>query len=488
MYIWRMNAEIVVYGLDKPNLYIGEVMYKYINKGICILIRRSCVLLSLFMAVSSVYAQPVQTEEGLAAIENPKETQQVQSVASEMVSETVDKAVSAQSSDAVADSDENASTGLSPEEEAELRAALASDVSDDASKLPQDSPVGAIMSAIQSMNPDMAVTGDFALAWFSQKKNYQSGAHDPTATGFQLQQLEMTLGASVDHLFRMDVNLVFSLGGVELEEAYVTTLGLPWNLQVRVGQFLSKFGRINPTHPHTWDFVDQPFVIGKFFGAEGNRGLGLELSWLAPLPWYLEVIGSAQMATSNASNRSYLGSSGETEGAQDFLYTLAIRQFFPLHDDVGLFWGLNAQTGPNSTGRGNRTNIFSTDLFLKYSPHQRPDMALVFQAEAMFRLRQVPNDLLFDGAGYAQIVLQINREWATGVRGEFGSGVEDDPLDPFWTTERGRAAVQVTWSPSHFSRLRAQASIDIPKWQDDPIYALMLALEFTAGTHPAHSY
>ncbi len=376
---------------------------------------------------------------------------------------------------------------LTPEEEAELMAALAADSSSEKNKT-EDSTAGAIMAAIQSMNPDMAVTGDFALAWFSEKKNYQSGAHDPTATGFQLQQLEMTLGASVDQVFRMDVNLVFSLGGVELEEAYVTSLGLPWGLQVRVGQFLSKFGRINPTHPHTWDFVDQPFVTGKFFGAEGNRGLGLELSWLAPLPWYLEVIGSAQMATSNASNRSYLGSNGETEGAQDFLYTLAIRQFFPLHDDVGLFWGLNAQTGPNSTGRGNRTNIFGTDLFLKYSPHQKPNMALIFQAEAMFRLRQVPRDLLFDAAGYAQIVWQIDREWATGVRGEFGSGVKNDPLDPFWTTERGRAALQVTWSPSHFSRLRAQASIDIPKWQSDPIYALMLALEFTAGTHPAHSY
>ena len=377
---------------------------------------------------------------------------------------------------------------LTPEEEAELMAALAADASEAEESKSEGSTAGAIMAAIQSMNPDMAVTGDFALAWFSEKKNYQSGAHDPTATGFQLQQLEMTLGASVDQVFRMDVNLVFSLGGVELEEAYVTSLGLPWGLQVRVGQFLSKFGRINPTHPHTWDFVDQPFVIGKFFGAEGNRGLGLELSWLAPLPWYLEVIGSAQMATSNASNRSYLGSNGETEGAQDFLYTLAIRQFFPLHDDVGLFWGLNAQTGPNSTGRGNRTNIFGTDLFLKYSPHQKPNMALIFQAEAMFRLRQVPRDLLFDAAGYAQIVWQIDREWATGVRGEFGSGVKNDPLDPFWTTERGRAALQVTWSPSHFSRLRAQASIDIPKWQSDPIYALMLALEFTAGTHPAHSY
>ena len=44
-----------------------------------------------------------------------------------------------------------------------------------------------------------------------------------------------------------------------------------------------RFGRHNPTHPHAWDFIDQPFVMTRMFGGEGNRGLGLELSWLTPL-------------------------------------------------------------------------------------------------------------------------------------------------------------------------------------------------------------
>ncbi len=383
----------------------------------------------------------------------------------------------------------DSSDELSEEEKRMLLEGLAEDSAErENASAPSTSFSNTIVSAVQSMNPDMAITGDFALAWFSEDTNYQSGAHDPTSTGFQLQQLEMTLGASVDHIFRIDVNLVFGLSGVELEEAYGTTLGLPWNLQLRAGQFLSRFGRINPTHPHSWDFVDQPFVIGKFFGSEGNRGLGLELSWLAPLPWYVEVVGSAQMATSNASNRSYLGSSGKTEGAQDFLYTLAIKQFFPLGNQVGMYWGLSAQTAPNDTGKDNRSNIFGTDLHLKYVPQNHPDMALVFQTEAMFRLRQVPKDLLFDGAGYAQIVWQISRDWATGIRGEYGSGVKDDYLDPFWDNDRWRATVQASWYPSHFSRLRAQASADFPKWQKAPIYALFLALELCAGTHPAHNY
>ena len=54
----------------------------------------------------------------------------------------------------------------------------------------------------------------------------------------------------VDPYFRFDSNLVFSQFGVEIEEAYATTLDLPANLQVRAGQFLTRFGRINATHPH----------------------------------------------------------------------------------------------------------------------------------------------------------------------------------------------------------------------------------------------
>lgn len=74
-------------------------------------------------------------------------------------------------------------------------------------------------------------------------------------------------------------------GGVEIEEVYATTTSLPANLQLRAGQFLTRFGRFNPTHPHTWDFVDQPLIIGNFFGPDGNRGVGAELSYLMSLPF-----------------------------------------------------------------------------------------------------------------------------------------------------------------------------------------------------------
>ena len=101
----------------------------------------------------------------------------------------------------------------------------------------------------------------------------------------------MSLGENVDHLFELRANLVFSAYGVEVEEAYGRTLALPGGLQLRAGQFHPDGCSTRPTH--SWSFVDQPIVVGTLLGSEGSRGSGVELSWLSPLPWYAELIGSA---------------------------------------------------------------------------------------------------------------------------------------------------------------------------------------------------
>ncbi len=381
-------------------------------------------------------------------------------------------------------------TSLSDQELAELNAALAEDNktrNEDKKESSLSNYKSPVASAIQSMNPDMAVILDVAGAYFTNDNNLQTGGHDPTKSGFNLQQLEMSLAASVDPFFRFDANLVFSLFGVEVEEAYATTLALPWGLQARAGQFLTRFGRINNTHPHTWDFVDQPFAIGKFFGSEGNRNLGAEISMLMPLPWYVEIVTSAMGPYGSATNRSYFGSSDrDLSSPADLVYTIAIKQFFTPLDRFSIFFGLSAQLGPLPTGYDNRADIYGTDLTMKYKFDA--DTSLAFQAEALFRLRQYPHRLLFDAAGYAQLIWQIDKQWALGTRTEVGTGIDDDPLDPEWKTTRARYSVQGTYFPSHFSRLRVQVSIDDPRWRDEPIFATFLALEVVVGTHAAHQY
>ena len=116
----------------------------------------------------------------------------------------------------------------------------------------------------------------FALAYSSAANlnDIEVGDHDPQQRGFNARNTELAFDGAVDPYFQGFANIVFLLDNdnqteVELEEAFLQTSSLPYNLQLKGGQFFADFGRLNPTHPHTWDFADSPLVNGLFLGPTG---------------------------------------------------------------------------------------------------------------------------------------------------------------------------------------------------------------------------
>ncbi len=339
-------------------------------------------------------------------------------------------------------------------------------------------------------NPAMSLIFDGAVAAYSEPKSLSTGGHDPKRNGFNLQQLEMHLSSSVDPYLHFEANIVYGQFGVEVEEAYAETLSLPAGLQLKAGQFLTAFGRANPTHPHSWHFTDQVLMVGKFFGSEGNRGLGVQLGWLTPLPWFTELKLSATDASGACCARSWLGAQDlPVRQPGDVLYTLTAKSFVPLDDDWSVTLGLSGQSGPHATGNANRAEVAAADLYVRYRPAGDPQRrSLSLQVEHAIRGRQVPGRSLVDQAGYAQLVAALALRWEAGLRTEWTTGLQDDPLDPLWVAARQRHTAQLTFYPSHFSRLRLQASMDRPAWLDRPIYGVVLALETLIGEHGAHNF
>jgi hypothetical protein len=351
------------------------------------------------------------------------------------------------------------------------------------------SPSGGFLRSLQSLNPDISFIADVALAAWSTRTPLLMGGHDPAHSGFTLQALELAVAGAVDPYFRFTSNIVFTGEGVEVEEVYATSLALPWNLQVRAGQFLTAFGRLNATHPHTWEFLDQPLVLGKFFGGDGNRGLGVEVSELLPLPWYVELVGSMNSPFGASTARSFYGDSDRTvDGPRDFEYMVAAKQFFPLGEDLSLLFGLSAAFGPNPSGPSTRTDLYGTDLYLKYRPIQRAsNLLLGLQAEWMLRRRQTPTGVLQDHGFYGYLVCRFAPRWTVAVRYEYVSGVEGDPLDPDWNGLRQRASANLTFYPTEFSRLRLEYDYDHPSWTSG-YHGVMLGFEFAVGAHGAHTF
>ncbi len=373
---------------------------------------------------------------------------------------------------------------------------------------PAPTPAGS--SGLQSLNPDLSFIADVALAWFSARPPLESGEHDPHNNGFTLQQLELAATSSVDPYFRFDAFIVFKVprppaagggigsgeaGGVEIEEVYATTTSLPANLQLRVGQFLTRFGRFNPTHPHTWDFVDQPLEIGRLFSPDGNRGLGVELSYLTPLPWYVEVLASVTH-----------DSSLDVSELRNLQATVAIKQFFALSDDWSFLWGLSGAGGSDPSAPADpdgRAELVGTDVYLKYRPLSGGSHTIVsLQAEWFYRRREIPGERLHDTGGFAWLFWRFAQRWAGAARWELGTPARtsagvvaphcgaDDPMciDLAFTDDVQRLSANLTFWPTEFSRIRLQGSATLPGAGRDPEWGVLSAFEFAVGAHGAHAF
>ncbi len=344
-------------------------------------------------------------------------------------------------------------------------------------------------------NPAIALIVTAVGAWFSQGNRIHQEGESPKQTGPDLQGTELSLQAPVDPFFR--VAAAVGLYPPDLEEAYAQTTALPWNLQVRAGKFRSLVGRHNALHSHQWTFAAAPLANDFLFGSEGLSAPGGELSVLMPLPWYVELIGAVQAADSAGSFRFRTPGSGEPT-YRDFTYPVRLVQFFDLSDDWALQVGANTVQGRSSMGQrgADRAEAYAGDLFLKWRPIGQGTTGYKYIAttvEGWYRKMDVPGGAWRDAGGYAEVTFGLSKQWDTGVRGDLWRRLDRDS-EGISLTDRlpygidvVRGTAQLSFIPSHFSRVRAQYSFEHSELFPNNHIAL-LQLEVAAGAHGAHTY
>ena len=356
------------------------------------------------------------------------------------------------------------------------------------------SPTDPIRVGKGSMYADIGLVATFAAGGSTAddiEGGTQLGGHDPNQRGFTVQGVELNLQGAIDPYFRGNANIAFLLDAegetsVELEEAWLETISLPGNLQLRGGQILTEFGRINTQHLHSWGFVDSPLVNARFLGPDGLRNPGARLSWLAPTPFYSELFLSVQ--NSQGETASSFRSSGHSHGAEeeeglpfgyrhpdndrgvesvsDLLFTPRYVASFDLTDSQTLMLGASAAFGPNSSGSSGdtHTQIYGLDAYWKWKPADAhagfPFVS--FQTEGMVRRYQLgmfdwdedgnlgdgdgngfPDEgVLVDSTGttpavlsretvtdygfYAQLLYGFRKGWVAGLRYDYVAGERAD--------------------------------------------------------------
>ena len=361
----------------------------------------------------------------------------------------------------------------------------------------------------------------FALAASSERHldRIEVGDHDPQQRGFNARNAEIALDGAVDPYFQGFANIVLKLDNnneteIELEEAFLQTSSLPYGLQVKAGQFFDPFGRINPTHPHTWEFADSPLVNGRLLGPDGLRGVGAQVSWTLPTPWYSQLLfavqngrgGTAYSFRNPGEDGLFFGRwtiDRDASALHDMLYVPRFETSFNPSDTQTVLLGASGAFGMNDTGSDNHTQIYGADFLYKWkSSHAEGGFPFVkWQTEALYRRFEAgrgfddsfPVEETFrDWGFYSQVLWGFKKGWVAGVRGDYLHMQESAFTDDETRQSRSRISADLTWYPTEFSKIRLQYNHDfleenafLASREADSIF---LQFEFILGAHGAHKF
>jgi TolA-binding protein len=361
----------------------------------------------------------------------------------------------------------------------------------------------------------------FALAYSSAANlhDIEVGDHDPQQRGFNARNTELAFDGAVDPYFQGFANIVFLLDNdnqteVELEEAFLQTSSLPYNLQLKAGQFFADFGRLNPTHPHTWDFADSPLINGLFLGPDGLRGVGAQASWTLPLPWYSQLVFASQNGRGetgfsfrnpgdNGMFFDRITTDREARGLQDFVWLPRFENSFNLNDTQTVLAGVSGAFGSNETGANSRTQIYGADLLYKWkSSHAEGGFPFVkWQTEFMYRRFQAGHgaddsfpvaETFHDWGMYSQVLWGFKKGWVAGIRGDYVHMQDSMFTDDLDRQPRWRLSANLTWYPTEFSKIRLQYNQDFLEQNfflsAREVESVFLQWEFILGAHGAHKF
>jgi hypothetical protein len=340
----------------------------------------------------------------------------------------------------------------------------------------------------------------------------------PGMRNVDLGESELAISANIDPYFAGHFIAAYSGDGeTEVEEAYLTHIGLVPGATLEIGRLLSAFGYQNERHAHVWDFVDAPLVMEAFFGGQLKED-GLQLRWLAPTDLFLELgaqLGTGANFPGSHRNRNWpnaamvfahvggdVGTGSSYRIGGSFRHTNAVNRTY---DDV------DSDGTPVTNAFDGDVDMWGIDAAWKWTPEGNPfERSLELQAE-YYSARSV-GSLSFDSSGvslvdgfvsrqsgwYAQAVYGFLPRWRVGVRydeldsgtphiGLVGEGLDADDFPLLAENEPSRWTAMIDFSPSEFSRLRLQYARDEARF-GDPDDQIFLQYNMSMGAHGAHQF
>jgi hypothetical protein len=389
-------------------------------------------------------------------------------------------------------------------------------------------PSAGAASAASALNPaiSLILAGNYTSlsedpkSWRMAGFMPSGGEVGPGERSFNLAESELVITASVDPYFSATmIAAITPEDEIEVEEAFFRTTSLPAGFTAKGGRFFSGFGYLNEVHAHAWDFIDQPLVYQALFANQMAQD-GLQVKWLAPTDLFIEFgaeSGNGEAFPGTRRNRNSLngttlfahlgGDFGESTSWRAGGSWIDLDAEDRSYEDADEFGApvLNSFTGSSRT--------WAVDAVLKWRPYgdvSRRELKL----QGEYFDREEKGQLAFDTEGvgqsdtyrskqsgwYLQGVYQFQPRWRAGLRYDsLDSGtpriglVESGALslESFPSLVAGdpeRVSLMLDWSPSEFSRLRAQYAWDEARDDGERDRQFRLQYIYGIGAHSAHKY
>ncbi|HHF3149960.1 TPA: hypothetical protein ACVO4Y_002138 [Vibrio diabolicus] len=356
-------------------------------------------------------------------------------------------------------------------------------------------------------NPQIGVVVD---GYYQDGQRHNSEREE----GFGLGHTELNLSSNIDDKFHGALTAVLESHGdeteLELEEAFIETLALPYGVNVRAGRFLSDFGYLNNQHMHTDSFVERPIAYRTFLGSHYYDD-GVRANIVLPTDLYVKF-GVEALSGNKMSSVE--------DGSKVGVYTTTMKLGNDFSESSSWQFGLSYLRNENGKvkefedhdhGHGREeehdhshaaavtgANLYGADFVWKWAPDGNYKYSnFTLSAEYMLLDGVVDSKYKNDAespdhlsAYYVSGVYRFNPSWSTGLRyGEaesYDGHAHGDHMH-FTALNDKEMDAMIAWDSSHFGTIRAQYTrIDNQDSETDNVFTLQYVMTF--GAHGAHAF
>lgn len=354
---------------------------------------------------------------------------------------------------------------------------------------------------LQKLNPELTFSAGFLVTAIIDEMRFYAGEDDRSSLAVREVGLHFQRVLDPYSMFKSAL-AVGPEHGLELEEVYVSWLGVIPALTITAGRFRQGFGVLNRWHGHDLDQTSYPLALELVLGEDGLTGNGLGFRWLMPSLWAhaneltLEVVDGDDPTLFAGEHFSVPSS------------LLHLVSHYDLSDGICLELGLTGMLGFNNR-RGlaaadgelvdepwRRTYVAGADLTLSSNrPRRGRHSSFIWRTEAYAVQKELPAGGAADRRRswgiYSYLQYQLAAPWFLGLRGDYALPTLRASDERTWDL-----VPYITFWQSEFVYLRLEYrhGESIPFLRPDGGQELrtddrvLLQLDFAAGPHKHDKY